>query len=290
MGDQIPRTKLNDGHELPMLAYGLGSANFQKDDEDVSNFVTIARANGIHHFDNAEAYGNETGFGAAVKRLGPELSRDSIFVTTKMIGMPGQDAHASLSASLEKLGLDYVDMYMIHVPFLAADDVPRMWSQMEELKVSGKARSIGVSNFTRSHLEALLKHAEVKPAVLQTEYHPYLQHGELLEYCRSQGIALQAYGALGPLRGGRPGPLDETYAALASKYGVSEGEIALRWCLDQGISIVTTSRNDGRLQTCLSKLFTFTLTPDEISQIAEAGKTRHYRAYNNDFIAADDTE
>lgn len=153
---------------------------------------------------------------------------------------------------------------------------------MEEVKASGKAKSIGVSNYLVPHLTATMKTATVTPSINQIEYHPYLQHGgpsgPLLKYMKEHNIASSAYGPLTAATKAKPGPCDTLYADLANKYYVSEGEIALRWCLDQDVVAITTSGKEERLSDYLRAL-TFKLTPKEVEQIAEAGERKHFRGF-----------
>lgn len=156
---------------------------------------------------------------------------------------------------------------------------------MEAIRESGRAKSIGVSNFLREHLESVLATAKVLPAVNQIEYHPYLQHhqdGGLVEFHREKGIAVEAYSPLTAVTKARPGPVDGVYDRLGEKYGVSAGCVALRWCLDQGIVPITTSGNEQRLQVWMKTLPLFKLTPAEVEEIAERGRERHFRGFWND--------
>ena len=159
---------------------------------------------------------------------------------------------------------------------------------MERVKSAGKAKSIGVSNYLQPHLETTLATATVPPSINQIEYHPYLQHGSLLSYQQSSAkIATAAYGPLSAVTKAKPGPVDEYMAQLAKKYAVSEGEISLRWCIDQGIVAITTSGKEQRLSDYLRAL-TFTLTPKEVQEIARLGEGKHYRGFWNDIFGPDD--
>ena len=159
---------------------------------------------------------------------------------------------------------------------------------MEGVKKSGKARSIGVSNYLRPHLEATLKTATIPPSINQIEYHPYLQHGELIPFQKAnQNIASAAYAPLVPVTKGKPGPCDVILENLATKYYVSEGEIALRWVLDQGIPAITTSGKEERLIDYLRAL-TFKLTPRAVKDFSEAGAEKHFRGFWKRNFAADD--
>lgn len=202
--------------------------------------------------------------------------------------MPVEQA---FSASLKKLGLDYVDLYLIHSPFWAKtnEDLQRRWAEMEVIKESGRVRSIGVSNFLEEHLEAVLRTARVTPAINQIEFHPYLQHGGLLDYQRGKGVAAAAYGPLTAITRARGGAVDGVYRTLAIKYGVEEGQVALRWCIDQGVVAITTSSNEQRLKSYLSQLPSFKLTPKEVEEISTLGKQKHYRGFWTKSFTSDDT-
>ncbi|KAK4237650.1 NADP-dependent oxidoreductase domain-containing protein [Achaetomium macrosporum] len=293
--DYIPHLKLSDGNEIPMLGYGLGTANFKrgtdkdKFDEKIVNNTLTAIKNGYYHLDGAEAYGNEPELGAAIARSG--VPRSKLYITTKTSCRPGESIETAFSRSLANLGVDYVDLYLIHSPFWASSpaELQQKWAEMEALKESGRARSIGVSNFLREHLETVLATAKHPPVVNQIEYHPYLQHeGGLVEFCRERGIAVAAYSPLTAVTKAAPGPVDAVYERLAKKYGVTEAEVALRWCLDQGIVTLTTSSNEERLKEWMQRLPLFKLTPKEVEEIAEKGKGKHYRGFWKNKFAEDD--
>ncbi|KAK6955484.1 hypothetical protein Daesc_003123 [Daldinia eschscholtzii] len=275
-GGLIPSLKLNDGNEIPVLAYGFGTANFRGQDEDISQKAVMAIFNGYFHLDEAEIYGNETGLGVGIKASG--IPRERLYIVTKVGGTKGQDIQAALSSSLQKLGVDYVDLYLVHVPFLAGspEELQRIWAEMEAIKASGKAKSIGVSNFEQADIEVILQTAKTIPAINQIEYHPYHQHGNLVEFLRTKNIAISAYSPLAAVTKARPGPLDDTYDELAKKYGVTPADIALKWVIDQGMVAITTSNSEERLQGYLSRLPTFKLSEEEIKHISEIGKQKQY--------------
>lgn len=230
------------------------------------------------------AYGNESGVGAGIKASG--VPREKLFVTTKVVGTKGQDVQAALDRSLEQLGLDYLDLYLVHVPYAAGSpkELQRIWSEMEAVKASGKVKSIGVSNFEQEDIEVILETAKTIPAINQVEYHPYLQHGTLVEFLRQKNIATAAFSPLTAVTKARPGPLDDTYSELATNHGVTEGDVALRWCIDQGIVAITTSHSEERLQGYLSKIPSFKLTGEEVKRISEIGKQKNYQGPTEQFM------
>ncbi|KAH7326311.1 NADP-dependent oxidoreductase domain-containing protein [Stachybotrys elegans] len=269
--------KLNDGTTIPSLGYGLGTVHFLSQEKDVSDATLMALQQGYFHLDCAEMYMNEAGVGAGIRAAG--IPRDKLFVTTKIVGTKDQDVDAALSSSLSKLGLDYIDLYLVHMPVCAGspEGLQKIWAQMEAAKTAGKARSIGVSNFEQDDLEIILKTATIPPSINQVEFHPYLQHAELLKFHRQHNIATAAYSALSAITAARPGPVDTAFSELSQKYSVTENDIALRWVLDQGIIVITTSKSAQRLQSYLEHLSKFKLTPDEVQQICELGAQKHYQ-------------
>ncbi|KAI1426646.1 NADP-dependent oxidoreductase domain-containing protein [Xylaria sp. FL1777] len=270
----IPSLKLNDGNEIPVLSYGFGTANFGGKDDDISKAATLAIESGYYHLDSAECYKNETGVGAGIKASG--IDRSKLYITTKVVGTIDQDVAAALNTSLSSLGVDYIDLYLVHIPFAAGspEGLQKIWTQMEAVQAAGKTRSIGVSNFEVEDFEIIFKTAKVVPAINQIEFHPYWQQRDVVDYCRKKGIALSAYSPLTALTAARPGPADEAYAELASKYGVSEGDIALRWVLDQNIAAVTTSRKADRLRGYLKNVLGFKLEPQEIERLRTLGSQK----------------
>jgi diketogulonate reductase-like aldo/keto reductase len=158
---------------------------------------------------------------------------------------------------------------------------------MEKLKASGKVKSIGVSNYLTQHLSAVLKTAKIPPAINQVEFHPYLQHAELLAFHKQHNIATSAYGPLTAATKAKPGPADELLAALAKKYAVSEAEVSLRWAIDQDVIAITTSSKEQRLSDYLRST-KFKLTPAEIKQLNELEEQKHFRGFWRPKFATDD--
>ncbi|KAF2085726.1 aldo-keto reductase family 1 member C13 [Saccharata proteae CBS 121410] len=287
----IPSLKLNDGNSIPMLGYGTGTAWYKtgdgsKIDQELVKSIKTAIKLGYHHLDGAEVYKTEPELGIAIKESGVE--REKLYVTTKVITNIS-DIKTAIQTSLKKLQLDYVDLYLIHAPFFAQSDadLQAKWAEMEEVKAAGLAKSIGVSNYLPQHLEATLKAAKVVPAINQIEFHPYLQHAPLVEYHKKNGIATAAYGPLSAATKAKPGPVDDFMASLSKKYAVSEGEISLRWCIDQDVVAITTSSKEQRLSDYL-RAATFKLTPAELKTLKELGEKKHYRGFWQDKFDADD--
>jgi hypothetical protein len=158
---------------------------------------------------------------------------------------------------------------------------------MEEVLASGKTKSIGVSNFGKKDLEAILETCKVRPAINQIEFHPYLQHEDLLQFHKNKDIRVSAYGPLTPITKVKGGPLDPMLESLAKKYAVNPGEILLRWCVDQNVLPITTSSKEQRLSDML-RIFTFQLTPKEVEEISEKGNSHHFRGFWQDKFDKDD--
>jgi diketogulonate reductase-like aldo/keto reductase len=215
--------------------------------------------------------------GAAVRESG--VAREKIYVTTK-VQRGIENIKDVVSTSLQKMGLDYVDLYLIHTPYFSKSDdqLQSAWKAMEEVQRSGKTKSIGVSNFLKSHLEAVLEVATIPPAINQIELHPYLPRCKLVAYLRSKNIAISAFGTQTPMLRAKGGPLDDYLAALAKKYSVGPGEILLRWCIDQNITPITTSSREERLREYLNTL-TFKLELEEIAEISRVGEQKHHHAF-----------
>ncbi|PHH65181.1 hypothetical protein CDD81_3312 [Ophiocordyceps australis] len=287
-GSDIPVLTLNDGNKIPMLSYGVGTARAKMGekaapelDRELVEVTKMAIQLGYRHLDGAEVYANEEELGIAIKESG--VPRDQLFVTTKLLGTK-KSTEESFQQSLKKLGLEYVDLYLIHAPFFADSEaeLQQLWADVEAIKASGRAKSIGVSNFYQEHVETVLKTAKVPPAINQIEFHPYLQHKGLVDFLHKNKIAVACYGPLTPLTTAKNGPVDPLWKQLAEKYSVTESEVGLRWCIDQGLVAITTSAKKERLERYLDKVPQFKLTPHEVAEVSELGKQKHFRGFWKD--------
>lgn len=250
--------RLNNGVEIPRLALGV----FQVPDDGAADAVRWALEAGYRHIDTAAIYGNEAGVGRGIRESG--VKREEIFLTTKLWNddMRKGRQREAFEESLEKLGVDYVDLYLIHWP--VADKFVPSWKVMETLYKEGRVRAIGVSNFQTHHLEALLPQAEVVPAVNQIELHPLLTQEPLAAYCRKLGIEIEAWSPLG----GTGGNLMEhaTIQALAAKYGKSPAQLIIRWDLQRDIITLPKSSHRERIIQN-TDVYDFEITPQDMAAI-----------------------
>jgi 2,5-diketo-D-gluconate reductase A len=220
---------------------------------------------GYRHIDTAQGYGNEEGVGQAVRESG--LAREDVFVTTKLNNSRhGYDeAISALDESLQKLGLEYVDLYLIHWPRPQADQYVETWRAFEKIASDGKARSIGVSNFQLPHLERLAAETGTVPAVNQIELHPLLQQSQLRDYHREHGIATEAWSPIG-----KGGDLlrEERLVSLGDKYGKSPAQIVLRWQIQLDNIVFPKSVTPSRVRENID-VFDFELSDDDMATIGE---------------------
>ena len=226
--------------------------------------VVAALAAGYRHIDTAYRYGTERGVGQGIRDSG--MRREEVFVTTKLDGTyQGNDrAINGLDESLQRLGLDYVDLLLIHWPLPQRDEYISTWKTFEKLVAAGKARSIGVSNFKPAHLDRLLAEATIRPAVNQIQLNPRVSRPEQRAYNSTQGIVTVAWGPLGP----RTDLLDHpTLTDLGVKYGKTPAQIVLRWHIELGVVAIPKSANPVRIAQNID-IFDFALTDDEIAAIS----------------------
>lgn len=248
---------LNDGRKMPVLGLGVWQAGTGP---RVVRAVSTALESGYRLIDTAKLYGNEAEVGEAVRR-GP-VRREEIFVTTKLWNDDHGLAKAkrAFEASVRRMGLDYLDLYLIHWP--GAGERVETWKALTEIAREGRCRSIGVSNFTVEHLEELAQSTDVVPAVNQVELHPFLFQRELIDYCQRHHIQVQAYSPLA-----RAHRLDDpTLLALARAHRRSPAQVMLRWSVQHGLSAIPKSTNADRIRENAA-IFDFELTDPEMAQL-----------------------
>ncbi|PTM56816.1 diketogulonate reductase-like aldo/keto reductase [Desmospora activa DSM 45169] len=254
---------LNNGVEMPWFGLGVWKVKGNAVEES----VTAAIRHGYRSIDTAKIYGNEEGVGRGIRDAG--VPREELFITTK-VWNEDQGYDKTLNAideSLARLGLDYVDLYLIHWP--GKDKYVDTWRALEKIQQDGKARAIGVCNFKIHHLEELLRRSDTVPAVNQVEYHPRLTQPDLLAYCQDKGIQLEAWS---PLMQGEI--LDEPIIKkIAEQHGKSPAQVVLRWDLQNGVVTIPKSVKESRIQSN-ADIFDFELFPDEMKQINELNQDR----------------
>ena len=257
---------LNNGLKMPMA--GIGTFLLSPDEAEAS--VLAALEEGYRLIDTANAYVNEKAVGRAMKKSG--LKREEIFLETKLWPSFYEEEDA-VDKTLERLGTDYIDLLLLHQP---AGNYVAGYRQMEKSYKEGKVRAIGLSNFNQGQIEEILSLCEVKPAVLQTEVHPYFQERELKKFLERAGMVIQAWYPLGH---GDKALLEEPlFAELAKKYGKTNAQVILRWHIQAGNIVIPGSKNPTHIQENFD-LFDFSLTGEEMEKIAALDKnTRYYHS------------
>lgn len=249
---------LNNGVEMPVLGFGV----YQVDEAICERCVSEALAAGYRSIDTAAAYMNERAVGRAVRRSG--IPRGELFITTKLWVQDAgyESAKRAFAASLERLQLDYLDLYLIHQPF---GDVYGAWRAMEELYREGKVRAIGVSNFQPDRLVDLILHNEVVPAVNQVETHPFCQQAEETGIMARYGVQAEAWASFAEGRNNLFG--NEVLTDLAAKHRKSVAQVVLRWLIQRGIVVIPKSVHKERMAENID-VFDFTLPPEDMARIA----------------------
>ena len=250
---------LNDGRSMPQVGLGV----WQSPADITADTVATALAAGYLAIDTASAYRNEPGVGEGVKRSG--VARDQLFITTKLWNEnQGYDAAlAAFDKSLQRLGMDHVDLYLIHWPAPAQDLYLDSWKALVRLREEGRAKSIGVSNFAIPHLERIIGETGVTPAANQIELHPRFQQGELRAFHAAHGIVTTSWSPLGQ------GKLleDPVIGAVAAKHGKTPAQVIIRWHLDLGLTVIPKSVTPARIVSNLD-VFGFALDPADLAAIS----------------------
>lgn len=268
---------LNNGVKMPWLGLGVYQA---KEGDEVEQAVQAAIRHGYRSIDTAAAYHNEEGVGRAVRQAIKDngLSREDVFITTKVWNSEQgyESTLAAFGKSMDRLNLDYVDLYLIHWP--VKGKYKETWRALERIYQEGKAKAIGVSNFQIHHLEDLLKDSEIVPAVNQVELHPELTQKDLLEYCGSKGIRLEAWSPLGQ------GNLlnHEALKEIADKHGKSVAQVILRWDLQNGVITIPKSVNKERIAEN-GNVFDFELDAQDMEAIDRLNRNRRFGSDPDNF-------
>ena len=256
----VPLITLNDGHRIPQLGFGV----FKVDPDETERIVSDALEVGYRHIDTAAVYGNELGVGRAIESSG--IPREELFITTKLWNSDQgtESAYDAIDLSLEKLGLEQVDLYLIHWPRPDLDRYSESWLALEQIRDDGKTRSIGVSNFHRAHLERIISDSGTVPAVDQIELHPAFAQRELRAFSEPLGILTEAWGPLGQGKYDLFG--EAAVADAAAAHGVTPAQVVIRWHLQQGIIVFPKSNSRERMAENFD-VFGFELTAAEVAAI-----------------------
>jgi 2,5-diketo-D-gluconate reductase A len=256
----IPTLRLNDGYTMPQI--GLGTASLK--DDQVAPVIVTAIAAGYRHIDTAYRYGNQRGVGQGIRASG--IPREELFVTTKLDGefQGNERAIAGLDECLRQLGLEYVDLLLIHWPLPQRNEYISTWQTFEKLAATGKVRSIGVSNFKPAHLERLFAATTIRPVANQIQLSPRITRTDHVDYDRAHDMVTVAWSPLGQGKGLLDEPL---LATIGAKYGKTPAQVVLRWNIELGIATIPRSSNPERLAQNLD-IFDFTLTAAEIATIS----------------------
>ncbi|MEO7364635.1 MAG: aldo/keto reductase [Candidatus Saccharimonadales bacterium] len=254
----IPEVELSNGVKIPQ--FGLGTWQVT-DNTQYQTMFDAAVAAGYRHFDTAQIYNNEQLLGAAWQSAG--LKRQDIFITTKIFikNFGPKRLKSSFAESLNKLSIDQSDLLLLHFPVTILRK--NAWRALEQLYAEGKTRAIGVSNYTIKHLEEMKDYAETMPHVNQVELHVFLQQPELLQYCRQNGIVVEAYSPLAHAKANDESVIQE----IAAAHGKTYAQIMLRWCVEQGLVVIPKSITPSRIQEN-AEIFSFKLTPADLEKLA----------------------
>jgi 2,5-diketo-D-gluconate reductase A len=277
MTNEIPQMTLNNGVEMPVLGFGV----YQIPAEQTEQAVTDALAAGYRSLDTAAAYENEEAVGRAI--AGSGIERGELFVTTKLwIQKPGEDnAKRAFETSLERRGLDYVDLYVIHQPL---GDYYSSWRAMQEISREGLAKAIGVANFYPDRLVDLIDHNDVAPAVNQIETHPFFQRTADQALMREHGVQIESWG---PFAEGKNNIFsDPTLSEIGAAHGKSVAQVVLRWLIQRDVVVIPKSVRPDRMRENIG-VFDFELSDDEMARIAamDTGRTLFFDHRDPDMVS-----
>lgn len=290
-----PQFKTKSGQPLSI---GTGTGTKWKKDQDKSDIneelveqLLLSLKLGYRHIDTAEVYNTHKEVGEALKRT--DIPREDLWITTKYNGGWGQhkgseSPEKSIELALKDLGVEYIDLFLIHSPFFSTDvsngyTLEDVWKVLIEAKKQGKVREIGISNAAKVHLERLYKVSpspEFYPVVNQIEFHAFLQNQstDIVKYSQEQGILVEAFSPLAPLARVKDGALGGLLKELSNKYSKTDAQLLLRYVLQKGVLPITTSSKESRIKESLD-LFDFELTSEEVQEIDKIGKENPYRAF-----------
>lgn len=266
--------ELNNGVKMPVE--GLGTFLLSPADAEAASLVALEA--GYEHIDTANAYMNEKAVGRAIAKSG--IARDKIFVSTKLWPSVYEAGDAAVDATLARLGLDYVDMLILHQPvgnYLAA------WKTMERAYKAGKVKALGLSNFPQDKIAEVIDAAEIKPQLVTVECHPYFTQEELRAYLKPYGIVIEAWYPLGHGDAGLMG--EPVFAKLAERHGKTPAQVILRWHTQMGFSIIPGSKNPDHIKDNAA-IFNFSLTDDEMAEIAKLDGTKRYYTATEEALAS----
>ena len=262
---------LNSGYEMPIIGLGTWTQN----DEETANSVYYALEDGYRLIDTAQYYGNEYGVGEGLRRAIDDgiVTREEVFITTKIMPSSYNNAYNSIDGSLERLGVDYIDLLLIHQPGSNDEEV---YKAMEQGVYDGKVKSIGISNYyTKEEIDEVLSYATIVPAVIQNENHIYYQNTDLKEYVSKYGIIIESWYPFGGRGHTSENFNNEVIRDIATKYNKTSAQIILRWQLQAGYIVIPGSSNPDHILENYS-IFDFSLNEEDMKNIADINKNQRY--------------